>query len=156
MMSDSSYEELFVESIRQEILISKLYLLFSEIFPEDASFWWNLSQEEIDHASLLKTAKQFFDSEVPDSREILFSDVEVLKVANSKVSDKIDDWSSNHPDKVSAYEFAYTIEQQGQEDYLQTFLKFNDKKIADVFRKLSFANNLHSERIEDIYLKAKK
>ena len=53
------------ESINLELNVGKLYLKFSELFPEDGDFWWKLHVEEKHHASLIRTGRQHY---MPDYR----------------------------------------------------------------------------------------
>ncbi|MEE8377166.1 MAG: hypothetical protein V3R45_02225 [Candidatus Aminicenantaceae bacterium] len=51
------FKELLETSIELELLVSDLYSLYNEIFPEDSDFWWDLSFEEKNHASLLESMR---------------------------------------------------------------------------------------------------
>ena len=48
------------ESIKLELNIADLYLVFHEKIPEDSKFWWQLLLEEKNHATLLKTGKEVY------------------------------------------------------------------------------------------------
>ena len=53
-MSLKPFQEKILEQlIEQEDLLSKLYTIFSEQFPEHKEFWGKLSQEENRHAKLI-------------------------------------------------------------------------------------------------------
>ena len=47
-------KEIVDESIRLELNVSKLYKIFNQSFKEDAYFWWELSEEEKNHANLIR------------------------------------------------------------------------------------------------------
>jgi len=47
--------ELLEASIELEQCMSELYFLYTNLYPEDREFWWKLANEEINHASLLKS-----------------------------------------------------------------------------------------------------
>ncbi len=53
-MIDSRQEELIKLLIAQERLLSRLYQVFSEQFPDHRDFWTNLSREEENHARILE------------------------------------------------------------------------------------------------------
>jgi len=57
---DDNLTKLLEEAILLELHVSKLYLLFSKLFPEDADFWWQICLEEKNHAALLKSGKTLF------------------------------------------------------------------------------------------------
>jgi len=58
-MSDD-LRRLIDEAIKLELNMAELYLSFHNRFSEDAGFWWKLTIEEKNHASLLKSGKQYF------------------------------------------------------------------------------------------------
>lgn len=154
-MSNSIYD-LFDESIKHEKLLAKIYLVFCDLFPEDREFWWNLSQEESGHASLLHTARLFYESEVPDAETILFDDISTLEQFNIDLLSKLEDWDQVNPNKIVAYQFALDMEEKGQEDYLQKFLQAGDCDYSEIFQKLSNANDMHADKIKqliDVYAK---
>ena len=52
------------EAIQVELNVARLYLLFHELLPEDATFLWELVIEEENHAALLRTIEQMDASQV--------------------------------------------------------------------------------------------
>ena len=58
-MEDGSIH-LFEKLASIELLVSDIYLRFSELFLEDRDFWWRLSVEERGHASLIKSGMETF------------------------------------------------------------------------------------------------
>ena len=38
--------QLIDESIKLELNVAKIYMFFSDTFPEDSNFWWQLGLEE--------------------------------------------------------------------------------------------------------------
>ena len=70
MSLEPNEKKLLKQLIHQEVLLSKLYALFSRQFPKHKEFWVKLSKEESRHAKLLeklfeatKTGAIFFDEE---------------------------------------------------------------------------------------------
>ena len=53
-MNEGLLEKIIDESILLELNISELYKVFNQAFPEDAYFWWQLSEEEENHAALIR------------------------------------------------------------------------------------------------------
>jgi len=47
-------EKILTQLIDQEVLLSKLYALYSNQFPQYKEFWENLSKEEARHAKLIE------------------------------------------------------------------------------------------------------
>jgi len=69
-MSNSYPKEKLELLIEQEILLSRLYKIFSEEFPEDKDFWLALSDDEIKHskwltqlAEAVKAGTVYFDDD---------------------------------------------------------------------------------------------
>ncbi|MFC1541061.1 hypothetical protein ACFL50_01285 [Candidatus Latescibacterota bacterium] len=50
-MAESLLKNIMEESIQLELKIAELYKLFIRTFPKDAYFWWELSEEEKNHAA---------------------------------------------------------------------------------------------------------
>lgn len=58
-MSLETYQEKILDQlIEQEKLLSRLYALFAEQFPEQGEFWTNLSREEERHARLIEKLRE--------------------------------------------------------------------------------------------------
>ena len=75
----------FEESIKLELRVADLYLLFHKLFPQDAKFWWKLVLEEKNHASLVISGKYFFEPQGKFPHGILEPDLQKQKDANSKL-----------------------------------------------------------------------
>ena len=47
-------KQIIDESVQLELNVTKLYKIFNQAFQEDANFWWTLSEEEENHANLIR------------------------------------------------------------------------------------------------------
>lgn len=74
-----NYSELFNAAIKQEHLVSKIYLLFSEFFLKDKDFWFKLSMKEVTHTSILSSAKIYYETQISKAEELLYNNIECLK-----------------------------------------------------------------------------
>lgn len=145
--------QMFEALIETELYISELYLLYSDIFPEDRDFWWNLAVEEKNHAALMKSAVSFFKKGLfPD--EILPDELEMIKSISAGITTQTQKFRLTHPSKDAAYHFAIKIEESGGEFYYQELMnKTSENKIIRIFQRLGEANKNHAERIRSLTAK---
>ena len=82
---DDTLSSIINEAIRLELNLAKLYLNFHLKFPDDANFWWKLTMEEENHASLLRSAREYFIPADVFPRNMLSSDLAPLVEINRRV-----------------------------------------------------------------------
>lgn len=85
-------EELYLlldESIKLELNIADLYMIFRNEFPEDADFWWRLTLEEKNHSALLLSSKKHFAPVCKFPTELLAPKLPQLKDANANLAELI-------------------------------------------------------------------
>jgi len=68
---ESILEDIVDEAIKLEISMYKLYTVFLEIYPEDAEFWKQLANEEINHADTIRIIKPFLHLDETMSKKFL-------------------------------------------------------------------------------------
>ena len=71
--------EIFDKLILSEILLSQLYAVLANIFPEDTELWTRLVQEEKGHAAILSSGKEILHQEElfpPELLEVSWSDLD--------------------------------------------------------------------------------
>lgn len=139
--------ELLEESIRVELNAGKLYRLYSEIFPEDKDFWMRISMEEMNHASLLKSARQFLKlGKLPEKS--VHPDIETLKGMNALITSRMDEFRSKKPGMLEAYAFAQELESSAAEEHFQAIMSGQEEdRVLEIFRKLAGADLDHAGRI---------
>jgi ferritin len=144
------FSELIVESVKLELSVSELYLVFHAAFPEDNEFWWKLAIEEKNHASLLKNLENFSIqlSEIPfHMDEVSISE---LKRANSKVEKLVQEFKDSPPNREEAFNLAHELELSAGESHFQEYA--NDEsgsQIAKIFKHLNQSDVDHAKRIKD-------
>ena len=138
----------FDEAIKVELNASKIYAIFSQKFPEDKSFWWSLSLEEINHASLIESEKLFYEVNVfPD--ELFSVDLEEL----IKLNDSLHIIMEQFKDNISlenAFKIALEIENSAMElNYQKLAESASSDRAVNLFQELNRADKDHAKRISD-------
>jgi hypothetical protein len=111
--------ELFEESIRLERLVATLYLTYARLFSEHSEFWSKLSQEEENHAALIRSGlEQLYKFDL-FPLNALAADINSIKENCRRIQEKIDLFKVSAPDLKSAYEFAISIENGAGESHFQ-------------------------------------
>lgn len=139
---------LLEESIILELKAGELYRLYSQLFPDDRDFWIRLSLEEMNHAALLKSARQFLNiGKLPP--EALYRNIDTLREINSRISQRIEQYRDVRPDECQAYAFAQELEMSAAEKHFQQIMESaGDERIFEIFRKLAGSDRDHAERIK--------
>jgi len=140
------------EAIRLELNVADLYSLFAQQFEEDYNFWWKLSNEEMNHASILKTGIEFSKlNKIP--QEIIPDNIDGLISLNEKFPSIIDDCQKN-PNRQKCFEVALEIESSaGESHYQEIMIKHTDNDIVKIFQKLNKDDIDHYNRIKEYYSK---
>ncbi|HJO92727.1 MAG TPA: hypothetical protein QF753_04945 [Victivallales bacterium] len=145
--------QLFDLSIVLEKKISNLYFLFSEIFPEDAVLWRQLSSEEKNHSYIIEEARDALFSTGFSSTAIVPKDIDKLKLSIKKVNDLISYYKKNNVsvDRKKAFEDAISIENSsGEFDYEEAMVKQTPTPPPSLkmFQQLNKEDKFHSIRIK--------
>jgi ferritin len=141
------------EAIELELHVAELYLLFFTSFPPDADFWWKLSLEEKNHASILKSLKTLYRVVKRIPAEFTPENPDALKITNQKIRSVISTFKE-HPSREAAFMIACDIESSAGELEYQTFVENQSlESIYKVFQKLNGEDKDHAERIRE-YMKA--
>jgi hypothetical protein len=134
------------EGVKNELNVSQLYSIFYTYCPEDHKFWWDLSMEEVNHASLLRSAKEFYKAGYFPF-EISNEDIKEIVDLNDMFPSIIEDFKNN-PSRKKAFEIAIKLENSVGEMHYQKFMtNDNDDKITKIFKKLNKDDKNHEERI---------
>ena len=136
------------ESIRLELNVGNLYLLFHDLFPQDAPFWWHLAEEEKNHAALIRSGKEYFAPLDQFPQGMIHDNISELKEANGKVLSIIKECKAHTPSRAEALNFALAIEQSAGECHFQKFMdNKTDSPIDRIFRELNDGDAAHAKRI---------
>lgn len=134
------------EATKLELNVSKLYLIFSRICTEDADFWWQLSMEENNHASLLENVREttFKIDLFADSQE----ECKQLVAANEEIVSLIKKFERTPATREQAFNIALELENSAGEIHFQHLIEKREKTPAEkVFATLNQEDNDHAERI---------
>ncbi len=145
----ASLTSLIDESLHLELNVSNLYFLFYNLFPQDAAFWWRLTEEEKNHASLIRSGKEYFFplDRFPD--RLIHNNVDELKAANAQVLSLIEKYKTNSPSRAEALNSALTIEASAGELHFQKFMDGKEGSAIDkIFRELNGEDEAHAKRIK--------
>jgi hypothetical protein len=141
------YEQLLDESIQLELNVGQLYLLFHQLFPEDAEFWWALSIEEENHAALLRTVQEMENLNVAMPPDLFPEGLHDLKESNKLINQARIDFK-DQPDRIKAFQFAYLIENSAGEYHYDAFMQnAPESRITDIFKLLNGDDVDHANRI---------
>lgn len=136
----------FDEAIKLELNVSEVYSLFSQTFSDDGLFWWELSSEELNHASLIESEKLFYKvNAFPD--ELFSFEIDVLEKTNNSFNSIIEYFNSN-PTRENAFKIVLELENSAIEFHFQKSLESEKSGNAiNLFKKLNKADKDHAKRI---------
>ena len=139
----------FAEAIKLELNVAELYLLFSQTFPEDRQFWWKLSWEENNHASLIESEKMFYKvNAFPD--ELFSVDIEELVKINDSFILIMEHFKSN-PIKETAFKIALELENSAIELHYQMLAESTtNSRAINLFKELNGLDKDHAKRIKEL------
>ncbi len=145
----TDFKELLETSIELEIIMSDLYSLFNDIFPEDSDFWWDLSFEEKNHASLLESMRTCLTKGLLPE-EAIFRNIETMKEVKSHIRTLISKYKKSTPSYEDAYYEAVKLESSASELHHHLMMtKDSDSDIIKIFQSLNDADENHAKKISD-------
>lgn len=146
---DKQLELITEESIQLELLVSELYLLFHELFPDDGKFWWRLVEEERNHAALIRSAREYF-APVDQFPEKLVSDnFAALREANKHLQELLATFREAPPQRAEAFNCALKLESTAGELHFQHFLEASGlSRVEQIFKQLNGNDREHARRIQ--------
>lgn len=137
------------EAIQLELNVSELYLLFFQLFPEDAEFWWQLSLEEKNHAVMIRSGVDFFMQAGMFPTELLTASLSSLRKANDKLISLLEQYQAVPPSREEAFNRALVTERSAGEIHFQQIMtKSPASRIVKLFQTLNEEDKNHAERIE--------
>jgi hypothetical protein len=142
------YREILDESIKLELQVSDLYMLFYNSFPEDEGFWWKLALEEKNHASLIRSIRDIFQSVSGLPESMFSSSAQDIKAANLRIGALLETFSNASPSREEAFRIALDLEESAGELHYQKFMAESPhEKINQVFKQLNGEDKNHGDRI---------
>lgn len=140
---------LFEESIKLELNAAGLYLAFCDAFPDDASFWKQLAEEERNHAALLQAGKDHFAPMGYFPEDLLSPSIRELKAANEAVAVLARKCLETPPSREDAFNAALKLEQSAGEIHFQHFMeRKTSSKIDNIFQQLNDDDRDHVARLQ--------
>lgn len=132
--------------VKLELNASKIYRLFSELNELDKDFWWKLSMEEVNHASLLKSIHYYINLDSFPDEMIIKNIQEVLNI-NKYLEDIILQYKIN-PSRKKAFDIAIEIENSAAESHFEKVMtEQSNNNVIEVFKKLNKDDVNHLNRI---------
>jgi hypothetical protein len=143
-------KELLETSIELELLVSDLYSLYTDLFPEDKDFWWKLAMEEQNHASLLESGRVYLEKGILPE-EAVFENLGMLNEAKIRIQNLISKYQESAPPYEDAYYEAVKVESSAAELHYQLMMtRETDSKIIKIFQSLDGEDTAHAKRISDL------
>ena len=141
-------KQLANEAIQLELNVAQLYKLFSDAFPQDRSFWWQLAMEEGNHAALIKSGVDYFMDQGLFPQEMLIDNLDVLRAINAELTELIEQYNNKRPSRQIAFAAALKLECSAAEAHYQNMMTCKDgPKMLELFRNLNGEDKDHAERI---------
>ncbi len=146
--SDNGIIEIIDKGIELELLLSDLYMGFSEYFKDDRDFWWRLSVEEKHHASFLESGKEVLLPFDKFPKEILPKSLEELNQVSNQIKKVICYCEDKSISREEAFNYAVYIEGSAGEAHYQSALEKDiDSDVIRVFHVLNEGDKNHKQRI---------
>ncbi len=139
--------QLIDESIKLELNIADIYMFFYNTFPEDSEFWWKMSLEEKNHASLIKSGRDTFLDQFP--HKLLAPSLQKLCNTNNKLIPLLKEYREKPPSRETAFNIALDLEQSTGELHFQIAMeKQVTSGIMKIFQELNNDYKDHANRIQ--------
>lgn len=135
-----------------ELLVSDIYMRFSNIFREDAAIWWELCLEEKGHASIAKSGKEVFAPNDAFPKQITQLPIEELEEAlkEKELLFKYIEEKGSDLTRSEAFEIALKIERHDVEKLYQMLMeKLPENKGEKVFQTLNKECADHAKKLEE-------
>ncbi len=138
-------------AVELEEYLAELYFYFYEIFPEDASFWYRMANEELNHASLIKSAEAYDEvGLLPD--EMIYKNIEDYKSVIKKIDSFLKDSKSKTIGVKEAFKISMEIENSASEIHFQKVMtEKTSSKVIEILQKLNNHDIDHIKRLEKYF-----
>jgi len=143
-------KEIFDKLISFELLIAKIYMRFSQMFPEDADFWWKLVIEEKGHAAILRSGYESFapmNLFPAELTAISFTELQAALEGKEAFIKAIDENPASF-DRRKALLAAIKIEEQDIEKIFEELMEYAPATRAiALFQQLNEGSRGHARRM---------
>jgi hypothetical protein len=147
-MNEQQLTQLITESIKLELNIADLYMIFCATFPEDYGFWYQLHMEEKNHASIIQSAREAWLSGKEFPLQILSPNVDELMRLNTTLASLLEEYSENFPSREIAFNVALALEESAGEVHFQDAMEqAPSSTLVEVFQMLNGDDKEHASRI---------
>jgi ferritin len=144
---------LIKECINLELNVAELYLVFYNLFSEDAAFWWKMTVEEKNHAALLRSGKELYLPRNKFPPALVHGLLQDLINTNKELNSLIEEYEHNPPSREEAFNIALSIENSAYELHFQKFMdKKPSSRMEEIFQQLNQDDKNHAEKIS-MYMK---
>ena len=156
-MSNEKILTLLDESIALEMNMASFYQVLQQAFTEDSLFWSQLAQEELDHATLLKSTKENLGTDCEKlPNDFLCESVDKLKATNQKISQIINNFRESCPSRKEAFNTAFAFENSAGEIHYNYFMnKITVSPVEEILQELNQNDKDHAQRIRSYMEKNK-
>ena len=127
--------------------MADLYSIFYATLEQHTEFWWKLHLEERNHASLIRTVRDYFDPIGIHPKDLLLEDLHEINHCNAIITDLIKRYNNQSPDEAEAFNIALTLEKTASEAHYQHFMSSHEQ-LSSLFRRLNKDDKDHLERIK--------
>ncbi len=138
--------QLIDETIKLELSIADIYMVFYNTFPEDSDFWWQMTLEEKSHANLIKSGRDTFLGKFPS--KLLESSLKMLYNTNDRLVSLLKEYKEIPPSRETAFNIALKIEQlPGELHFQHAMEKPVTSGIMKIFQELNKDCKDHTNKI---------
>ncbi len=138
--------QLIEESIKLELNVADIYMVFYNTFPEDSDFWWKMALEEKGHANLIKSGRGTFLDQFP--HKLLTPSLQKPCNTNKNLISLLKEYKEKPPSRETAFNIALDIEQSpGELQFQLAMEKSFTSSIMKIFQELNKDYKDHAYRI---------
>ncbi len=144
------YQKKIIEYMySQEILLAKLYKLFSEQFPDYREFWEDLAKDELRHGELIK---QFYKATKKDLVTFCEGKIKTytMKTFLDSIEKIIERTQNGELNVKMAMTYTYDFERSLIEKNVFSRFKILDKKLSGIIDKLEKETNKHCQKAKNL------
>ncbi len=151
MKKRTKIQRIAAESITNELLVSELYMEFSQRYQEDGEFWRTLAEEEEHHAVLIEGGqKNYVPSDDLFPRELLSRALLPLLRVQNKLKAILDEFAKTLLEKEIAFNIALKIEATIGESCFQGAIDQTAPSASLlIYQELNSECKEHSKRIRE-------
>ncbi len=152
---ETTLKNILNEAVKLELLMSKLYYLFQQKFPQDSNFWGKLSTEEKEHAQIILKYIPFLEIKIDDLHGFESASLSSLVLNNMQINEVINNFTDNNT-REDAFRESIKLENSSSEENYRFLLNSDtDSEIISIFKTLNGEDRKHYKRIVEYVIKEK-